>query len=395
MATASKAPSKPLPYLWLAAITAVIGLFVHGYLYSHSLAMESGEATKSLCDINATFNCSAVSASKYASLFGVPIALWGLIGNAVFLIMLGVMLPLADDTKKSAARRNVLIVAIGIFIASIIMGSISAFALAKLCAFCMAAYVLSILMLVFVWLGLKNRPSDRAAGPKDLIPLIAIGAIGLLAGFIIHSSMNPGAKQMAIAADGYVGEWKSAPAREINLVDPLVLGPAADQAKMTIVEFADFRCIHCKHAAPIIHAFAAAHPDVRVEFQPWPLDGECNASLDRTNGASCLLSRAVWCAQKVKQQGWAAHDYIYGLDEIYPSVEAVRAGLPAIATAAKMSTEEMNVCADSDDAKAATRKQAEVGTALNLQGTPTIFANKKILSGGQSLPILQRAYNSL
>ncbi len=378
----------------------VIGLFVHGYLYSHHLSMESGEFSKSVCDINALFNCSAVAASKYSKLFGVPVALWGLIANSIFVILLGVVLPLTDFENKPVARRNVMITAIAIVVASVVMGSISMFLISTLCAFCITAYVLSILMMVFAWLGFRNNEQPRSeltmtSSVKSFAPLVSLAAVGFLAGFIIHSAMNPNADAASAAVSAYVTEWQGAAAREIPLVDPLTTGATTEKAKMTIVEFADFRCIHCKHAAPIIHAFVAAHPDVRLEFQPWPLDGECNTSLNQSNGASCLLSRAVWCAQKIKQQGWAAHDYLYGLDEVYTNVEAVRTALPQIAAASQMSAEEMKTCADSDEAKAATRKQAEVGSALNLQGTPTIFVNRKQLSGGQSLPVLQRTYDSL
>ncbi len=386
-------------FLWLAALTAFLSVLVHAYLYRQHLALQSGEYSRSLCDINEKFDCSAVAASKYSELFGIPVALWGLIVNGAFLILAGIILPMTDQDKKPAARRNVWLISVFIVFATVVMGSISMFLLSKFCAFCMSVYVLSILMLIFVWLAFKGDSLLANIRAKDFIPLVSLGVVGFLAGFIIHSAMksvyDPNSEANEKAQATFVTDWAAAPTQDIKLVDPLVIGPSAETAKMTIVEFADFRCIHCKHAAPILHAFVASHPDVRLEFQPWPLDGECNASLTQTNGASCLLARAVWCSQKLKQQGWAAHDYIYGLDEIYKDVGQVRSALPEIAKAALVSPDELKTCADSDEAKAAVRQQAEVGSALNLQGTPTIYVNRKQLSGGQSLPILQGAYKTL
>lgn len=385
-------------FLWLAALTALLSVLVHGYLYNQHLALQSGEYTRSLCDINEKFDCSAVSASKYAVFFGVPVALWGLIANFMFLVSLS-LVAMSSDDGKPAARRTSWVIALIIMLGTVVMGGISLLLISKFCLFCILAYVFSLLTALFTWLAFKNDGVSSVPRVAELKPLFTMAAVGLLAGFVIHSSMksayNPNAEANERAEATFVADWQAAPVQDIKLVDPLVIGASVETAKLTLVEFADFRCIHCKHAAPVLHAFMASHPDVRLEFQPWPLDGECNASLNQTNGASCLLARAVWCAQKLNQQGWAAHNFIYDQPEIYAKVDQVRAALPDIAKAAQVAPDAMKTCADSDDAKAVVRKQAEAGSALNLQGTPTIYANKKVLSGGQSLPILQRAYQTL
>jgi protein-disulfide isomerase len=313
--------------------------------------------------------------------------------NLAFLILIAVMF-LSDENKKSGARRNLLIAAIGIFAGSVVMGAISAMFMAQFCLFCITAYVLSLLLLIFTWLAVRGTLGPLRVG--DFRGLVIVAIICFIGGFVVNSSASPnGAQKPEVNAmlNSYIQEWKTASAQNFKLVDPLVKGP--ENAKMTIVEFADYRCIHCKHAAPVLHAFATAHPDVRLEFQPWPLDGECNSSLNQANGASCLLSRASWCAQKNKNAGWAVHDYIYGLPEIYSSLEAIKGDLANIARAAGMSEQEMKACTDSDAAKTAVREQANVGTNLNLQGTPSIYVNNKQLSGGQTMQVLQRAYEAL
>lgn len=399
MANQSAPRSGPInrnTFFWLAAVTALLAVGVHLYLYMQHLAIESGEFTKSICDINEKFDCTSVSMSKYAEFLNVPVALWGTIANLIFLVLGLAILPLSDDSKKEAARRNVFICALGIFLATIVMASISLFLLSKFCLFCMTAYVLSILMLIFTWLWLRD---DRAlfANVKfgDFTPLIVCAVVGFVGGFITQSTMAPGANSPEQQAElnGMVNQWKAASTRDFKLVAPLTAGP--ENAKMTIVEFADYRCIHCKHASPVFHTFVSSHPDVKFEFQPWPLDGECNSALQQANGASCLLARVSYCADKLKHAGWDVHDYIYDLPEIFPSVEAVRAALPDLAKAGHMTNEELASCADSDEAKTIVRQQAEVGQSINLEGTPTVYANQKLLQGGQVLQVLQKAYDSL
>jgi len=53
--------------------------------------------------------------------------------------------------------------------------------------------------------------------------------------------------------------------------DPFV-GPA--NAKVTVVQFADYRCPHCKaEAAPAVLALIQKYPDVKFVFKEWPIFG--------------------------------------------------------------------------------------------------------------------------
>ncbi|MEK7357326.1 MAG: vitamin K epoxide reductase family protein, partial [Bdellovibrionota bacterium] len=69
-------------FIWGAGLAAIAAMIVHSILYSHHLDLHFGAITGPMsCDVSSTFNCSAVTASKYSSLLGVPIALWGLAAN--------------------------------------------------------------------------------------------------------------------------------------------------------------------------------------------------------------------------------------------------------------------------------------------------------------------------
>jgi protein-disulfide isomerase/uncharacterized membrane protein len=402
--TAAASPSSSAStrtFLWVAIVSTALALPVHSYLMFEHFALRFGaNIGKSICDINDLFNCSAVAASEYSEFLNVPMALWGLAANLVLLLLL-LWYPLTDDDKKPAARRNLLLVSGAIAAASIVMGTISSVMIGKLCLFCITAYVLSFVTLGAVWIFVKRQstvPSLKSGfRVSDLTPVLVLAGIAFAGSFIARYQIakSYGSSQMDNVVKQYVQEWQSSPVQTFTTVDPLVTGPDAKTAKMTLVEFADFRCIHCKHAAPVLKAFMSAHPDVRLEFQPWALDGECNSKIPSSNGASCLLARSSWCAEKKTAKGWAVHDYIFDREEIYPSVEAVKEALPEFAKVAGMSPKDMSDCTSSEEAKAAVRAQADVGGALNLQGTPTIYANGRQLPGGQTLQILNEAYSSL
>ncbi len=55
-----------------------------------------------------------------------------------------------------------------------------------------------------------------------------------------------------------------------DATDPMVGDP---NGKVTVVEFFDYRCIHCLNVAHTVDAFIKSHPDVRFVFKELPVFG--------------------------------------------------------------------------------------------------------------------------
>ena len=391
----TQTPRSSRAYYIIALSALVLAIGTHFYLTQHHLALKYGQATgSSVCDINATFSCSAAAASKFSELFGVPIALWGAVTNFVLLI-LALFYPMADEQNKARARGSILLFSGFIAFVSIVMAGISLTQLTQYCPFCIGTYVLSFIAFFGFWKGL-SIPSKTAgsfhASPKSL----GFSAVGIfLLTFIVNHGMSKGqvgdTKAFDAAINSYVQEWQNAPTLTINPISPLVKGNTDPNAKMKIVEFADFRCSHCKAAAPTLDAFVKSHPGVQLSFQTFPLDGECNTSIQGSNGASCLLARAHYCAQKF-DKGWQVHDWIFANQETMFSVEMIRSNLDKMSTELGLDVAKMKECADSDEAKKIIEQQAALGVQVNIRGTPTLFVNGKMLPGGANLSVLQRAY---
>ena len=393
--------------LWAAAIATFIAIGVHAYLASRHYDLKFGEVnTHSLCNINATFNCEAVSASRFAEWMGVPMAVWGAFTN-IALLSLMIFRPLSDASKYSVTRRNLLGFAGFIALMSLVMGGISTFLLSAFCPFCLLTYVLSFVTLGGLWVGLPQETRTRASMGGgfqfgDFMPLGIAAIFILLGGMIANDQIKTsygGDKLKQLLPDAVAG-WQGAAAHQMNLVEPLTEGASPAEAKMTISEFADYRCSHCKHTAPVMKAFVASHPKVRLEFQAWPLDGECNTSIPSANGASCMLARIVYCAQSKGggAAGWKANEYVYDTQDTYfAGPEAVRAAIPQIAKETGVDAGVLQTCTDSPETKTMVSKQSAVGSALNLQGTPGIFVNGKEVPGGfgQSMPVLEAIYGEL
>jgi len=143
--------------------------------------------------------------------------------------------------------------------------------------------------------------------------------------------------------------------------DP-AFGPA--DARVTVVEFFDFRCPGCKAVAHDYRALMAAHPEVRFVFKDWPI-------LDRGDDVT---------SQYAARAALAAHRQAKYL----PVYDALMAEPALTLDAVDRILMENGV--DLVQAKAAiesidtTRHITDIHTAaaaLRLQGTPTFFVNGK------------------
>ena len=179
--------------------------------------------------------------------------------------------------------------------------------------------------------------------------------------------------QMALQtkdAEAAVEETNQAAAANAGLLAPDARDPAFGpaNAKVTVIEFFDFRCPGCKAVAHDYRALMAAHPEVRFVFKDWPI-------LDR--GDDITSQYAARAALAAHQQGKYLEVYDALMTERALSIEAIDAILAAHGV-------------DMARAKAAiaapdtTRHIADIHTiaaALRLQGTPTFFVNGKASPG--------------
>ncbi len=288
-------------------------LATHFYLALHyfelNLGLSSGSA---ICNINSTFNCDTVAASKYSSIAGVPMALWGLTTQLILFIW---TLIFGFGLSKDEALIGRFSFYLSLFVAStsIVMGTISLIYLKSFCVFCMIAYVLSFIHVVLIYSLQKPSLSSNLfqflgeALLKSITNFkwISISGLSIVALAFLFNGMfldHFGGGRLKEMVNDAVLNWQSSPS--VNFTHD-GLSKGSSEATFTIVEFADFMCPHCKHAVPSLKVFVETHPQVRLIFKPFPLDGTCNAKPDmpKGDGLRCTLAKAVLCAEKLNQKG--------------------------------------------------------------------------------------------
>ncbi|MCW0045340.1 thioredoxin domain-containing protein [Brevundimonas sp. BT-123] len=179
--------------------------------------------------------------------------------------------------------------------------------------------------------------------------------------------------QMALQtkdAEAAVEETNQAAAANAGLLAPDARDPAFGpaNAKVTVIEFFDFRCPGCKAVAHDYRALMAAHPEVRFVFKDWPI-------LDR--GDDITSQYAARAALAAHQQGKYLEVYDALMTERALSIEAIDAILAAHDV-------DMARAKTAIAAPDTTRHIADIHTtaaALRLRGTPTFFVNGKASPG--------------
>lgn len=388
--------TKPL---LINIILTVLAIGLHFYLTQKFFALQNGTASgESICNINSIWNCDVVSTSSYAKVFGYPLALWALVTNSVFLLV-QILTFLNPQSTTSLWAKSSSVGSVLIFIASVVMAVISLTQLNNFCLFCILAYAISLIGLVLTHMaGLK--PSAFFQNLFDIIKNKSTW--GLIASvpvivFVLSSAWAgpmSGSRAKGIIQD-QLSAWQAAPPQNFDLTLGIHMGAPIDQARIVIVEFADFRCPHCKFAAPTLKSFTQSRKDVALLFKPFPLDGTCNPSAvfeGRGDGISCRLALAAYCAENLEKLGWSMAQSIFNNQDQYRLQSRIEDVDKMLCDSKVMNDcDGLKKCMSDDNSRVQIQKMAQEGISAQIQGTPAFFMNGKNLSGGQFLPVLEAA----
>jgi len=156
-------------------------------------------------------------------------------------------------------------------------------------------------------------------------------------------------------------------------------GPA--NAPATVVEFSDLECPHCKEAQPNLDRLAAEDKEVRIVFQNFPLSMHDWAT-KAAHYADCV-------GRSSNQSFWKFIEGVYGEQSDITAANADDK-LKALADGAGVSGTEMAACAAKPETTTRVEHSIALGTSLDVNSTPTIFINGRMLSaGGISYEVLR------
>jgi uncharacterized membrane protein/protein-disulfide isomerase len=263
----------------------------------------------SFCDVNTTVNCAQAYMSRYGSLWGVPVAVAGVLFFALVLLVAGVAGRATSPARETAPAYTFALATVGLAVV-LYLGWASYFVLETFCILCAITYV-SVIAIFIISGGATSFPMTTlpsraqrdlrtlATSPLALV-LSLLFVVLAVSAFAVFPDDAESAGQTASAAPAALPAvtdedranltkwWDVQPKSEIPI--PL------DGAKVLVVKFNDYQCPACKatyDAYKGILSKYVASGQVKYVTKHYPLEPECNPYVQMNHYASCEASAAV------------------------------------------------------------------------------------------------------
>jgi len=149
------------------------------------------------------------------------------------------------------------------------------------------------------------------------------------------------------------------------------------QGKVTIVEFFDYRCVHCRRVASTIDQLVRSNASVRVVYKNFPVLGE----------PSVLAARAAVAAQQ--QGGWPKlHRAMLAYEGDFTTETLLALGTSVGLDSGKLKTDMMSPATDK-----ALQANLTLAAALGVDVTPTFVIGERVIKGALSAEAFQALVN--
>ncbi len=158
---------------------------------------------------------------------------------------------------------------------------------------------------------------------------------------------------------------------QITLAAAPSKGPA--NARVTVVEYADFQCPTCRALYNVIKALQPQFPQVRFVFKDFPLE--------QVHPWAMTAATAGRCAYQQKPAAfWVLHDRIFDNQEVISTSTVWQTMLDYAADAA-LDVDAFRACMAAPETRALIQKSANEAIKLNIANTPTVFVNGRRFIG--------------
>ncbi|MFC1642024.1 vitamin K epoxide reductase family protein [Myxococcota bacterium] len=376
-AGARRAMSVSRRWMLCFALISLLGIAVAVELTRIHVFVHTDPSYHSVCAMSEGVNCETVAVSPYSVFAGLPVSVWGLAG---YLLMGGLGLwSLGKRRLHSTWPLGLLLVltafSVGI---SAVLAFISATRINSFCLFCTGSYAVNAgLLVVSLAASRRTRFPIRDLLLHDLKALVArpvVFAVLALAGFV-----TLGALLAFVPSYWKTPGWSDLPKLVSGTDESGHHWIGARNPRLTIVEFSDYECPHCRAAHKAMRVLAAEHPEqIRLIHRHLPLDMTCHPGLGRPfHARACLLAEAAECAG-VQGRFWEMNDALFSIQETVKtqnvdSVDlAVRIGLNRL---------DFKRCLENHATAERIAVDVRESMARKLNGTPSFLVGDELFLG--------------
>ena len=321
---------KRTPLIVLAATGLALSLALE-WLHVRAYLAPSASA---FCAVGKKLDCTSVALSRYAVILGVPVPLWGALGFIAILV--------------AALRRSRWLVPLAgaAAVASLALLVLEIVAIGSLCLLCEAVHLVSFALFGLAWRE-RAKLSPGLGSRDDVLSIFAppLGVLVALALFVPRYWVVFGWKGDVPFAQGKTTEgypW---------------LG--AENPQITLHEFTDYQCPHCRVASGRSLKRLAEHPTLRLVRRQFPRV-RCRAGMDNL----CQGVRIAYCAQ---EQGkfWQADRWLF-----QHAAEQARLDLGQAAGDIGLDFDKLRACVTRSDVYERAVAESELAKKKRFPGTP-------------------------
>lgn len=307
--------SKPFhryAYTIPPTVLAFIGLLDSVYLATSHYRNYTDIGYSSFCALSASINCDTVSQSPWSILFGLPLAVWGILA---YLFFLSIALQAVTTKNENFKLWDFLFFLSLLYVSgSIYFFYLSSVKIKSYCLMCVISYAINLCLLFNTWIIRRRFPSTPQTGgiiagclsAIKLPSLQAIAATTLALYFVLRLFMPtywvfqfpPLSKDIrhGLTEEGH--PW---------------IG--AEKPTLVIHEFSDYQCFQCRKMHLILRYLVNEHADtIRIVHHNFPMDENYNTLLVKKpfhTGSGDLALLALAAAKQDKF--WEANDAIYSI----------------------------------------------------------------------------------
>lgn len=376
---------------WLTiaiVLLAVVGIVVSLELTHVHYKVNTDPDFVSFCNIGEAVNCETVAASAWSELLGVPVAVWAIFA---YVVLFGLALAGTRRVSGDTAYQGFPGLIVGWSVAgaavTAAMAYISAALIESFCILCAALYVVNAAVLV-----LSVPLARRAAGGLGRAvagDLRRMAAAPLAAGAALIVLLAVTGGLVLFYPDVHATVVEAPPAAPAAPQDSCDQGYRTDEGfplygtpdgAVTIVEFSDYECGHCKKAQEtlrkLVHEY---HGKLRLVHRHFPLDNACNPRIPRPFHANaCLASKAAICADR-QDRFWDFNDRLFA-DQRLIGQERV------LSVARELGLDEtaFQACLADPRTEAELRRDIRDGIGWDVRGTPSFVINGEFVKGARN-----------
>lgn len=376
--TADESPVAPCSrVLFWSFVLCLLGVAVSIELTRIHLFVHTDPSYHSVCALSEGINCETVAASPYSVFAGLPVSVWGILGY----LWMGA-LSLWGWTKwrlhSSWPLGLLLVLAFVSVAASAFLAFISATQIDSLCFFCMMSYAINLALLticVAAWRRSRSR----------LFTLLFLDVTGLFGrplsalALVLTSTVALGATKALVPSYWKAPGWTDLPQLPFGNDDRSHHWIGAPTPRLTIVEFSDYECPHCRAAHKNMRLLAGKYPDrIRLVHRHLPLDMACHPRLNRPfHQRACEFAEAAECAG---QQGrfWEMNDAIFSSQD---TIKAKDLDLMEIAIRLGLNRPKFRDCLRTHAVSQQIAQDLEEAVARGLNGTPSFLLGQRVFTG--------------